>query len=143
MRKKTNIRQTIIWTVSILIAMGLGAWWISELEVPQEIELDEVPRLNARTVDRVGLILPISVEDPGMAGAGATWYLNWSHEPHKGVDMEFVPLVWGYSGDEQISMESFSEIEQIIRENPEQYPDDTLFLVGNKISLFKQSILIQ
>lgn len=136
---KTLFHRILIWSLIILIITAIGYWRVSEPVMPKQITDIYIPTVNINFENRVGLSLPISVEDPGMKDVGAKWYFNWSHKPHNGVDLEFVPLVWGYPGNGPISTDYWKEVEQAIREYPEYYHDGTLFLIGNEIGYKAQN----
>src|SRR5438552_1415719 len=91
---------------------------------PNPLPADQAARAG------VGLAVPASV--PSIARAGARWYFNWSVHPHRGVRLEFVPLVCGYPGA-GVSDKQLQSVRETIQSNPADYPNRTLFLVGNEI----------
>jgi len=95
-------------------------------------------RFSAVDAAGAGVSLPIGTDDPGIAGLGAAWYFNWHFVPHADVDLPYVPLVCGYPGDGQVSEGHLGEVESTIRANAVDYPDGTLFLIGNEIGYTHQ-----
>jgi len=81
---------------------------------------------------RIG-ISAISGNKDNLEKFGVSWYFNWTHIPVEGVDLDFMPLIAGYTRGRNVSDEYLANLEKYIKENPDKYPDGTIWMIGNEI----------
>jgi hypothetical protein len=124
----------------VIIALIVAVAWLAlgETDPPAE-PLGELPvPLSDADAEGAGVSLVAQGADPGIRAIGARWYFNWYFRPHEGIDLPFTPLVCGYPGNRQVTDEHIAEVERAIRGNPSDYPDRTVFLLGNEIGYTHQ-----
>ena len=120
---------------AVVAAAGGGFAYtrVAEPEPPSSLHGFQPMPLTAAQAERGGVGLPVQVADPGIARVGARWYFNWSARPHRGVHLDFVPLVCGYPGNRPVRAGQLKRVKATVLAHREDYPDGTLFLVGNEI----------
>lgn len=69
---------------------------------------------------------------------GASWYLTWTHVPARNTKLEFMPMIAGYTLDKNVSDKYMSDLEQRIKTFKGDYPDHTIWMVGNEIGYYPQ-----
>lgn len=133
-RRRGFIVAGVVVVGALLTAYG----FLRESSPPSTLLGSSPQALPSDAPGRGGVGLAVQSEDPGIAQVGARWYFNWHYRPHENVDLEFVPLVCGYPGDQQVTQSHLGEVEEAIRSDPATYPDNTIFLIGNEIGYTHQ-----
>jgi len=98
----------------------------------EEKTVPEIP-----TNHRFG-ISAVQADKYDISSTGAGWYINWTYKPAEKAKLEFMPLIAGYTRDKNVSDKYMEELKNYILNNPQYYPDDTIFMVGNEIGYAAQ-----
>ena len=111
---------------------------IREKELPLQLEdIKHKVETEIKRDPRFG-VSAILAEGYDFESLGIGWYFNWTFKPAAGVELEFMPLIAGYVGNNNVSEEYLAELEQYIRSHSKEYPDGTIWMVGNEIGYIPQ-----